>query len=163
MPSKNIFVKTDKLGQKGVFAKTKIDKNGIIWKLDRTEKVLTKSERDELPQEIRKLAFQYKKGYVVVSDNSKYMNHSCDPNTWWRDDETLVAKREIKNGEEITYDYSTADVGEWVASWECQCGSLYCRHKITGKDCLDKDFQERYEGHLPSWVLTFIKGNKTIS
>ncbi len=140
----------------GLFAQKNIKKGAIVWKLDFSERILTKDERDNLPQEIRKLAFQYKNGYIVVHDGSQYMNHSCDPNTWWTSDSELSALRDIKVGEEVTYDYSTADIGDWEAGWECKCGSLNCRHRITGRDCLDPDFQKKYKNHLPTRTQEYI-------
>ena len=89
------------------------------------------------------------------------MNHSCDPNTWWVSDTQLAARRTIKQGEEVTYDYSTSDVSpDWVAQWECQCGAKDCRKRISSIDCLREDFQRKYGGHLPSWVKEFIRKNK---
>ncbi len=156
MLHKDIKTRKNRLGEKGLFALKYIKKGEVIWKLDKNEKILTYEERDNLPPKTRKLAFQYKNGFIVVSDGSQFMNHSCDPNTWWTKDNVLSASRDIKAREEVTYDYSTADVGEWTASWECACGTDYCRKRITGKDCLNTDFQKRYKNHLPSWVENFI-------
>jgi hypothetical protein len=69
-----------------------------------------------------------------------------------------VARRDILPGEEITYDYATSEAHPWwKEKWVCQCGADNCRGVITGRDCLDPAFQERYRGHLPSWVLVFIE------
>ncbi|WP_432987337.1 SET domain-containing protein-lysine N-methyltransferase [Dactylosporangium sp. CA-233914] len=40
-------------------------------------------------------------------------NHGCDPSLWWSGPYTLVARRDIAAGEELTNDYatSTADPG----------------------------------------------------
>jgi uncharacterized protein len=162
MLSKRVGI-TQNGNEKSLTTLQKIMKDDIVWTLDKNEKVLSKEERDKLPPDIRKLAFQYKDGYIVVTDGSQFMNHSCDPNLWWKGDESLIAKRDITKGEELTYDYSTADVGDWVAGWDCMCGSDNCRKRITGNDCLSKDFRNNYKGHLPSWVLEYIKyKNQTI-
>lgn len=156
----NASVKQIDSENKGIFATRDIKKGEVAWRLDSNEKLLTKEERDSLSLEIQKLAFQYKDHFVVVHDQSEFMNHSCGPNLGFSSDEELSAIKDIKAGEELTYDYSTADVGDWVASWECKCGSKNCRKKITGKDCLDKKFQEKYKGFLPSWVLKYINENE---
>ena len=44
---------------------------------------------------------------VIARKPTFFQNHSCDPTTWWVDDITLVARRDILPGEEITYDYGT--------------------------------------------------------
>src|SRR5919205_3799755 len=35
-------------------------------------------------------------------------NHSCDPNLWWTAPYTLIARRDIAAGEELTNDYATS-------------------------------------------------------
>lgn len=73
---------------------------------------------------------------------SRWINHSCDPNTvvdtawdpetkrvkaWW------VALRPIAPGEELTYDYAfDAEVAE-----PCACGSARCRGVIVDADEVD--------------------------
>jgi hypothetical protein len=72
-------------------------------------------------------------------DQTRWFNHSCDPNTevmsrfdherrtviaWW------VAIRDVAAGEEITYDYGfVADVAE-----PCACGTSRCRGLIVDSD-----------------------------
>lgn len=162
MLNSKVEVKNISKNESGLFAKENIKKGAVVWRLDPTEKLLTKDERDSLPDKIKKLAFQYKDHFIVVNDQSEFMNHSCDPNLGFSSDEELSAIRDIKAGEELTYDYSTADVGDWIASWECKCGSKICRGKITGNDCLKKDFQEKYKNYLPSWVVEYIRKNSKV-
>jgi hypothetical protein len=86
-------------------------------------------------------------------DQTRWFNHSCDPNTdvesrwdqgaklphaWW------VARRDIEIGEEITYDYAfVADAAE-----PCACGAAACRGVIVDDDPaelakLPEDLRER--------------------
>ncbi|KAJ1289207.1 hypothetical protein BS78_02G146400 [Paspalum vaginatum] len=65
---------------------------------------------------------------------SRFINHSCEPNTemqkWTVDGETRVgifAVRDIKIGEELTYDYKFVQFGE---AQDCHCGSSNCRKMI---------------------------------
>ncbi len=155
----NVSVSTSEKKGKGLFANSFIPKNTLIWQLDDKEKRLTKEEVEKLSPVVRKLAYQFDDKYVVATDSSELMNHSCDPNTWWNDDKSLVASRDIQVGEEITYDYSTADIGDYIASWRCDCGSDDCRKHISGKDCFGQKFQEKYKGHLPSWTVKYIEDN----
>lgn len=113
-------------------------------------------ELRDLAEERQHLAYRRVDGYVLRADGSQYLNHSCDPNAWWLDDDVMVARRDIRPGEELTYDYSTSEVHPWWRpKWRCQCGSASCRGAISGRDVLDPDFYERYRGHLPSWVERF--------
>ena len=82
-------------------------------------------------------------------DQTYFMNHSCDPNVWMTDAVTLVARRSIPTGEELTVDYALFEASEdFTAEWECACGSDVCREQVTGRDWRRLDLQERYAGHF---------------
>ena len=87
--------------------------------------------------------------------NIRFINHSCDPSGYWSDYGVLTARRDIQPGEEITYDYSTADI-KLAYRMECLCGADDCRGIVTNNDYLDPDFQKRYAGQLPEHVLRAI-------
>ncbi len=82
-----------------------------------------------------------------------FINHSCDPNLWLLDEVTLVARRQIGAGEEVTMDYAMhfAD-SAWTMRNSCQCGSTLCRHTITGRDWMMRGLQERYAGHFSPFL-----------
>ncbi len=77
--------------------------------------------------------------FLDLADQTRWINHSCDPNTfvestfdlvtrelraWW------VARRALVPGEELTYDY--AFVG--IAAEPCGCGAASCRGLIVDPD-----------------------------
>jgi uncharacterized protein len=79
----------------------------------------------------------------------EYLNHSCNPNLWLKDEVTLVACRAISAGEELTVDYATWEIDEfWSLPNLCNCGSHHCRHTISGKDWMLHSLQSRYNGHF---------------
>jgi uncharacterized protein len=82
-----------------------------------------------------------------------YGNHSCDPNTWWSDAVTLVARRPIRADEEITTDYAMATADP---AWrmDCSCASPLCRGVITGGDWQRPELQRRYGRH---WVPELLR------
>ncbi|XP_072969717.1 uncharacterized protein [Typha angustifolia] len=68
----------------------------------------------------------------------RFINHSCDPNCrtekWMVNGEVcigLFAMREIKKGEEVTFDYNYVRVFG-AAAKKCVCGSSECRGYIGG-------------------------------
>ncbi|XP_058077903.1 histone-lysine N-methyltransferase ASHH3 isoform X2 [Magnolia sinica] len=70
-------------------------------------------------------------------NKSRFINHSCQPNTemqkWRIDGETRIgifATRDIKRGEDLTYDYQFVQFG---ADQDCYCGALGCRQKLGTK------------------------------
>jgi len=92
-----------------------------------------------------------------------YVNHSCDGNGWYEGDDLLVALRDIKSGEEITYDYAlTENRPDWVLAngSRCLCGTALCRKQVTGNDYKRKDLQERYGKHFMSHILKSIEREK---
>jgi hypothetical protein len=102
-------------------------------------------------------SYQCSETHLVSEDgDEKYMNHSCDPNTWWVDDETMLARRDILPGEEITYDYSTTEVAVPL-EMHCLCGSPLCRGMVTNRDHLIPEWQQRFGSYLPRHTLKAIK------
>jgi D-alanine-D-alanine ligase len=57
-------------------------------------------------------------------------NHSCDPNTEFVG-LNLVARRDIRSGEELTVDYATF-YDRHMTPFDCECGSLNCRRRVFG-------------------------------
>jgi SET domain-containing protein len=87
-------------------------------------------------------------------DDSYFINHSCDPNIWMQDAYTLVARRDIQKGEEITADYALWEAdANYVSKWECRCNSPRCRKRVTGEDWQSKELQERYNGHFSPLLI----------
>jgi uncharacterized protein len=83
----------------------------------------------------------------------QFLNHSCDPNVWMQDEVTLIARYDIRPGEELTADYT---LWEWdeqrVLSWQCRCGAPLCRGRITGRDWRRPELQARYQGHFSPFI-----------
>jgi hypothetical protein len=70
-------------------------------------------------------------------------NHSCDPNLWWSGPYTLVARRDIDAGDELTNDYATSTrESDFVMA--CSCGSSLCRGTVTGDDWRLPSLREAY-------------------
>jgi len=57
-------------------------------------------------------------------------NHSCDPNTEFVG-LNLVARRDIRSGEELTVDYATF-YDRHMTPFDCTCGSPNCRRRVFG-------------------------------
>jgi len=99
-------------------------------------------EVDELPLDAR-------------PDNGEFFNHCCDPNCWWEDDYTLVARRKIAQGEELRYDYATEDAAD--AGFPCGCGAECCRGSVTALDYTLPELQARYGDHWKSHIVDMIR------
>jgi len=100
--------------------------------------------------------------YDAGGDDEPYaINHSCDPNTWMADAYTIIARRAICVGDEITTDYALWEMREdFISSWTCQCGAVNCRGHVTGNDWKYPELQERYGGHFSPLINTWIQSDR---
>ncbi len=147
----------------GLIAETPIRKGEVIWKLDEHDRIFTPAQGRALPPEVQLQPLQYGDRYIL-NDGMRFINHSCDPTVWCEGDDTMVARRDIAAGEELAFDYPTREVEPpYRFRWRCRCGARNCRKSISSRDCLDKKFQEIYKGHMPSWVLDYIRNRSGFS
>ena len=99
----------------GLIARTAIPKGTVIWVMNpRFDVEMTESEwRDLSPfarEQVKKYVYinRVTGNYVLCSDDSRYMNHSDDPNTI-SDENVTRTIRDILPGEELTTDYREFD------------------------------------------------------
>src|SRR5574342_14742 len=93
----------------GVFALRPFRSGQLIRTVNVLREVTAEAPlRPELGE--RKDHCDYPDGKVVlIGPPDRHLNHSCDPNAWVRYDGAacqIVARRDIRAGEEITCDYS---------------------------------------------------------
>jgi uncharacterized protein len=91
--------------------------------------------------------------YILCDPPFLYSNHSCEPNCGLNAHHQLFALRDLYDGEELFWDYSTSMLERhWTMA--CKCGSVHCRKLITDFDLLPENIQLKYL-HLEI-VLPFI-------
>lgn len=156
---KRLRVGKSSIDGKGVFITADIKKGEKIMIWGGT--IIPKNEYDDnkyRPQTIVPIDDNTYLG-LPIKDTSQsadeFINHSCDPNTWLIDEVTMVARRDINKGEEITLDMATWDADlEWEYADEgnCRCGKSICRKKLTPQDWMRKDIQRRYHGHFSPYI-----------
>lgn len=145
---------------KGLVATGVIRKGEVVSRLEPDQPMIEIAEvltwTEEAQDELLHYGYQCSATHIVSEQgDEKYMNHSCDPNTWWRDDDTMIARRDIQPGEEITYDYATTEVAI-PFEMPCNCGSSICRGVIRNTDYRDPIWQARFGQHLPRHTLQAI-------
>ena len=64
----------------------------------------------------------------------KFLNHSCSPSAGMRG-LTIISIRDIREGEEITVDYSTIE-GDRRWEMKCACGAKKCRKLVRSVEFL---------------------------
>jgi hypothetical protein len=109
------------------------------------------------------LSIQFDEKYFIHDENffwEDFFNHSCSPNAFLD-----VAKRgfyalkNIKNNEEITFNYLTTeyDLREQGCDFKCFCGSPNCFKKIDGFKYLSKKQQLKLKPYLSPYLSGKIK------
>ncbi|HEY1631015.1 MAG TPA: SET domain-containing protein-lysine N-methyltransferase [Rhizomicrobium sp.] len=97
-----------------------------------------------------------------ITSLDENLNHCCDANSWLADVVTLVARRGIAGGEEITLDQGTWNFDDDVYVWDqehCSCGADGCRETLTNDDWRLAPVQARYRGHFHPHVQRMIDGS----
>lgn len=87
----------------------------------------------------------------VADEPADYINHCCEPNAGIDGQIVLRAMRAIAPNEEVCFDYAMSD-GSSYDEFECACGSLNCRHWITGNDWRYPDLQTKYAGWFSAYL-----------
>ena len=163
--SPKLEVRDSQIGGKGLFTKDLIKK----WEVVIVWGGILMTDKDVKKRKYKRgTGVEIGEGLYLASKPNEpfskedFMNHSCNPNLWLKDEVTLVAKRNIKSGEELTADYGT-----WVSRpyWKmkCACGSHLCRGTVTGNDWKRKDIQRKYENHFSPYLAERIKIKQIIS
>lgn len=87
------------------------------------------------------------------------INHSCEPNCGMRNATQVVAMRDIEVGEELTFDYAMSDMAAYD-EFNCSCGALTCRGRVTGRDWQDPALQARYDGYFSPYIVREIAASR---
>lgn len=121
--------------------------------------VMTMAEFYNLPPKIQEFPYQISEDPDLVLGpanadelhNGEFFNHSCDPNTGFKSEIRLVAMRDIRAGEELTFDYAMCTTNDF-GNMECYCGARNCRGYIKGDDWKISELQQRYRGYFQPYI-----------
>lgn len=141
----------------GVFAHETINKDELVslW----GGRIIHKVELDPSMPRFTQRALQIDEDLYLLTAEEKEpndcFNHSCDPNLGFFGQIGLVALRDIKAGDELMFDYAMSD-GEPYDEFECYCGSVNCRKKVTGNDWKLPKLWTRYDGYFSPYLARRI-------
>ena len=147
----NVVIKKSKIQGKGVFTNKGFVAGEEILKIDDSHAVKSKDELTDFQNKYE--ADWLLKKIVIMQPPERYINHSCDPNSYIKTINgvrRVVAMRPIGKGEEILYDYVIN--GYYDSAMKCNCGSKNCR-KILNCNFfkLEKSIQQKYLPYLDTW------------
>jgi GNAT superfamily N-acetyltransferase len=140
----------------GVFSSDRFSPGQVVLKIDDSRVVTDADPLDPASGEFEHHCDYLAEGKVVLMrPPERSINHACDPNTYIRTiagDRYVVALRDIRPGEEITYDYCVNGDGD--TEWECRCDSPACRKRhLSGFFHLPDQVQARYLALLDDWFV----------
>ncbi len=109
---------------KGLFAMEEISRGTKI--LQYLGKKVTNQEAEEKPNRyIFEIDDQWSLDGAPLYNTARYFNHSCIPNAesiLEGDDRIFIAaRRKIKVGEEITFDYGEEYINDYIKTGGCKC------------------------------------------
>lgn len=139
---KDVEIRPTNINGRGVFSIRAFKPEELIFRA-RKGPILNAAEVRRLPRaERNRTTMLSKNSFELDSPPGAYVNHSCSPNGYWRG-RSLFAWKRIRSGEEITVDYSIAEVLPW--RFKCKCGERKCRGMIYANFFrLPKSLQKKY-------------------
>ncbi|MBP9759290.1 SET domain-containing protein-lysine N-methyltransferase [Candidatus Dojkabacteria bacterium] len=153
----NVIVKSSSIQGKGVYSLKNFRAGEVVLEIDDTHLV---TDPKQLTNEEYESHCDYFDNKVVLMQSPEvYINHSCDPNTYVKTIDGIrkvLAMRDIKINDEITYDYSIN--GDNDGTFDCSCRSKNCREAYQGNFFkLPKDIQLKYLPYLDGWFTEKYK------
>lgn len=150
----DVIVATSDIHGTGVFATRGFSTGETVLIIDDSRVVDTDHPlRPELGEFEHHCDYLADGNVVLMQAPERHINSSCDANTYiiTRDEgRHVVARRAIRAGEEITYDYIINCHGGLV--WQCHCGSPRCRGTVVSSYFdLPLDLQLEYLPLLDNW------------
>jgi len=151
-------VKESRIHGKGVFVNGGFREGEVVLEIDDSHVV---TEPSTLSDEDRQLLDSDWCDYlangktVLMQVPERYINHSCDPNTYVKTINgvrKVLAMRDIEEGEEITYDYAVN--GYYGEPAACHCGSSNCKGVLLSDFFrLPRPLQMKYIPYLDAWFV----------
>jgi uncharacterized protein len=170
----DVSVRESQIHGHGVFAEMAFLPGDIVLEIDDSDPVLDRGKLTP-EQEIFIDVFVAVDGNLKTTwmkSPEKFINHSCEPNTYVLTDMRSGVRqtRALKNlrvGDELTWDYALNIWEEWVGPVPCNCGAESCRRVIRGNyftlpreiqrrylPLLDEPFKKRFTKEIQSLNLT---------
>jgi hypothetical protein len=151
MDSKKVTIRNTRDRGEGVFAAESIDRGEVIAVFDGP---VYDGNFEQWTEDMLNHAIQF--GPETWRDSNgiaRVINHSCEPNCGVKNLFEIVAMREIKPGEEITWDYEMTENNQHGWRMECLCGTPSCRKIIGRYDNMPASVREKYRGFISEWLL----------
>lgn len=150
----HVQVKQSPIQGQGVYAIRSIKIGEVVLVIDDTHVV---TDESTLTKELHEFDCDYLANgkIILMQEPEKFINHSCDPTSYIKTINgvrTVLAMRDVAEGEEITFDYCIN--GDNEGTFECHCGAANCRKIYNGNFFkLPIDIKQKYLPYLDKWFV----------
>src|SRR5258708_15605937 len=139
-------------GNCGVFVREAVKKGELVslW----GGRIVSSEEVDRQMPNFTQQVLQIEDHFYLMTramEDADCFNHSCEPNVGLTGQIGLIAMRDIAVGEEVCLDYAMCD-GSNYDEFDCSCGSINCRGRITGEDWKRPELWARYDGYFSPYL-----------
>jgi SET domain-containing protein len=150
-------VKKSAIYERGIFAKKPIRKGEVVRIMGGI--IVPKSDIKKYTLQVNfyteNIALDISDDFFIAPTHEDLkkpatINHSCSPNTGFRDPITFIAIKNIPKGEEIVFDYAFSQT--CFEPFTCNCKSARCRGTITPRDWKIKKLQQTYGTHFSPYL-----------
>jgi uncharacterized protein len=169
-----VSVRESKIHGQGVVAERAFLQGDLVLEIDDSDPVLDRASltpEEEIFIDVF-VTIDGEPKTTWMKSPEKFINHSCEPNAYVRTDLASGVRRtwawkDIRRGDELTWDYALNIWEEWVGPVPCNCGAEHCRRIIQGNyftlpretqrkylPFLDEPFKKRFMKEIRSLHLT---------
>lgn len=150
MDNKKVIIRETQNRGRGAFAGKPIKKGELIAEWDGP----IYSDQDKWNEKNIDHAIQFEKLKWRDSNGiARILNHSCEANCGIKNLFQIVAMRDIKSGEELTWDYEMTENNQFGWKMKCKCGTPSCRKFIGRYDNMPPSVRKKYKGYISDWLL----------
>ena len=151
-----------KIDRWGVVAIKDIKKGEVVGVLGGI--IVSSKEMEEYWKIIGHVGIQIDDDFFIVPSTREELketgvfNHSCNPNCGFDGSIKLIAIKNIKKSEELTFDYAFCET--LIREFECKCNSKNCRKIIKPTDWKIPGLQEKYFEYFSPYLKEKIRKEK---
>ena len=147
-----IYISKSKLHGKGIFTSKDVKKNETLFIIKGKKINFLINNRTEANKAGLNWIGYDKNTWIDPISYGLYINHSCNPNSAIEGRLKVVALKDIKKDEELTFDYSLNEA-DIFWKFKCTCGSKNCRKVIQSIQFLPTTVIKKYNAYIPTYFL----------